>query len=268
MKPSWIVSTLCIASLAGQLNATEPGKIPIQGEILDGWQREDGTRVAAIRLTMAPGWHTYWRSPGDAGIPPDFDWQGSGNMARVGITWPTPMVFEQEGMRSIGYENEVVLPLAIAPKQPAKPVKLHINLNLGVCKDLCMPQTLELEAVLDSTASKPTAVIASALAQRPFSAQEAGVKQAVCALSPADQGLSLEAQIKMPDTGGKEVVVIETGQVDTWVSPVDSNRQSGQLTATANVVPMGNSLAIDRSDIRITILGRKHAVEITGCEPG
>ena len=67
---------------------------------LDGWRQPDGSRLAAVEIRLAPGWHTYWRVPGDAGIPPSFDWSGSSNLASVAYEWPRPEIFDSFGMRT------------------------------------------------------------------------------------------------------------------------------------------------------------------------
>ncbi|MCX8508161.1 MAG: protein-disulfide reductase DsbD family protein, partial [Rhodobacteraceae bacterium] len=70
-----------VLALAAPLAQAQP--VPdnlLKAEILPGWRTESGSQMAALRLTMAPGWKTYWRAPGDAGIPPRFDWTGSANL--------------------------------------------------------------------------------------------------------------------------------------------------------------------------------------------
>ena len=140
---------------------------PLEAVLLEGWQREDGVRVAAIRLRMAPGWKTYWRAPGDAGIPPSFDWSGSANLRDVSVTFPAPKVFDQGGVNSIGYAREVIFPLTVTPERPGAPVALDVAIDLGVCSDICLPQRLHLKATLDETAGRPAPAIAAALAPRP-----------------------------------------------------------------------------------------------------
>lgn len=242
---------------------------PVTGEILTGWQQADGTRIAAVRLKLSPGWKTYWRSPGDAGIPPHFDWAGSGNLRGVGITWPAPEVFLTSGMRTIGYSGDVILPLTLAPKRRGEPMSLHADLEIGVCKDICVPHRMSLTAMLEDNSAKPTPMIAAALAARPYSAKEAGVKSATCALSPTKDGLRIEARMKLPSTGGDEVVIIEAGQPGLWSSETQVTRKGGTLLAQGEIMAGdGSPLALDRSAIRITVLGTKHAVDIRGCSAG
>ena len=60
----------------------------VSASVLTGWRMENGHHMAALRITLAPGWKTYWRAPGEAGIPPRFDWTGSDNLSAVTVHWP------------------------------------------------------------------------------------------------------------------------------------------------------------------------------------
>ncbi len=260
----------CLATLSAlPAVAGDPVGQPLTGEILTGWQQRDGTRIAAIKLTLAPGWKTYWRAPGDAGIPPTFDWSASSNLRSVAITWPTPKVFDQGGMQSIGYATEVVLPITLAAHTPGSPVTLSAQIDLGVCSDICVPQQLSLRAVLSGSGADPTPAIAAALAARPYSAAEAGVTSATCTLRPAEGGLVIETKLTLPTTGGAETVVIEPGQPNVWASPTITARNGNTLTARGTLSVTGDgALAIDRSALRFTVLGQHNAVDIKGCTPG
>lgn len=236
--------------------------------VIDGGRNSDGSYVAALRMTLKDGWKTYWRSPGDAGIPPSFSWSGSRNVGEVAMTWPAPVVFEQDGLRTIGYRDQLILPLTVTPGRPGQPVRVQGEMDFGVCKDVCVPARLSFSHVLDPEAHRNPA-IAAALAQRPFSASEAGVRGTTCAIAPSGNGLSLEARIDMPRTGDHEIVVVESGNPSIWTSEMSSRRQDRVLTAKGELVHNeGRAFALDRSAIRITVLGRGQAVEITGCEPG
>ncbi len=263
------ILTAALFGLASTLPLAAQSVTPATGEILQGWTRADGTRIAAIRITLAPGWKTYWRSPGDAGIPPQFDWSGSANLRGVGITWPAPGVYPQNGMQTIGYKDELVLPLTIAPRRAGKPVKLRATLDIGVCKDICVPFQMSLSETLNTDTTKPTPAIAAALAERPYTAKEAGVRRSICNLRPNADGFEIEARVIMPSAGGREVVIIEPGDATLWMSPTDVTRTGGQLIATGDIVtPDGRAVALDRSRITITVLGSKQAVEIKGCTAG
>lgn len=240
----------------------------VQLDVLDGGKTASGTYQGALRLTLKDGWKTYWRAPGDAGIPPQFDWSRSGNVGDVKIIWPAPSVFDQNGLQSIGYEDQLVLPVEITPKNPAKPVRLRGEMDLGVCKDVCVPGRLDFDHTLDSEAGR-NPVIAAALAQRPFSAQEAGVVETECHLSPTRDGIQIEAHITMPSAGGPEIAVIEPGNPTLWASQSPTERRGGTLIARSEIInAAGAPFALDRSEIRVTVLGANHAVDILGCSAG
>ncbi len=239
----------------------------VQLDILDGGVTKRGTYMGAIRLTLSEGWKTYWRAPGDAGIPPEIDWSKSQNVGEVSITWPAPHVFDQNGLRSIGYKNQLVLPVEITPKRSGKPVRLRGDVSFGVCKDVCVPGNLDFDHRLNTDAKRNPA-IAAAMAQRPFSKREAGVKSATCRLSPTAGGMKIEARIAMPSAGGPEVLVFEPGNPQLWASEAQTRRQGNTLIATSELVNnSGGAFALDRSEMRITVLGSKHAVDILGCTP-
>ena len=259
-------AALCLAA-ALPVSAAGLDKRPVTGAVVEGWTQADGTVVAGLKLTLAPGWKTYWRAPGDAGIPPQFDWSGSDNLAQISVTWPTPVVFDQAGMRSIGYKDEVIIPLHVTPRAEG-PVQLRATMELGVCSDICLPETLEFDATLETTSTRRVPAIAAALAARPYTASEAGVRAATCTLKPTAQGLEITARLTLPDTGGSEVVVIEPGQSGVWVSEADTSRSGDVLTAQADMAAGGAALALDRSAIRFTVLGGNMAVDIKGCTAG
>ena len=265
-----LVALLALAvTLALPVRAGDSFVTPVTGTVLPGWQQADGSRMAALRLTLAPGWKTYWRTPGDAGIPPQFDWSASRNLRSVAIHWPTPGVFLTAGMRTIGYRDDLVLPLTLVPRKAGEPIRLETTLDIGVCSDICVPHKMTLKAVIDDTNGKPTPVIAAALASRPYAASEAGVRSATCKLRPTRDGMEIEALLSLPPTGGEEVVIIEPGGSGLWMSETKTSRSGNILRAVGEMMTGdGSPVAIRRSDIVITVLGSRQAVEIRGCTSG
>lgn len=239
---------------------------PVTADVLQGWMLPDGRRVAAIRLTLEPGWKTYWRAPGDAGIPPHFDWGRARNIAGVDISWPTPTVYTENGMRSLGYSGQVVLPLHITPRDADKPMRLRTKMSIGVCAEVCLPHTLDIDAMLDAADLTPTPAIVAALADTPYAADEAGVQNATCRISPSQHGMSIEAHVTLPHTGGTEVAVIEPGTPGVWVSEAQTTRSGNTVVAISEMIhPEGGAFSVDRSNVRITILGGDYAVDVQGC---
>src|ERR1700761_843066 len=102
--------------------------------------RNGGVLLGGIALQLQPGWKTYWRTPGDSGVPPRFDFSKSDNVEAVTILWPAPTKFDDgAGGHSLGYHDQVVLPLRIVPKSTDKPVTLRAEVSYAVCAKLCIP---------------------------------------------------------------------------------------------------------------------------------
>ena len=267
-KPLLSLLAALVVALSGAAPATAGGADLASADILTGWRdAKTGTHVAALRTRLKDGWKTYWRAPGDAGIPPIFDWSGSGNLADTTINWPTPEVFAQNGMRSIGYRNEVILPIAFEPRRDGRAVKLRGTLDIGVCNDICVPQRLKVSATLPADAAKRDPRIAAAFAARPLSAREAGLRAIRCTISPTANGLRIGLEIDMPSAGTPEAAVVESGLPDVWVGEPKTRRSGGTLFAETEMQHVsGGVFMLDRSALRVTVIGRKHAVDIRGCD--
>lgn len=266
----FLTATLCalLGLPATNVSAQSTLGEVVQLDILDGGTTRNGTVMGALRLTIADGWKTYWRAPGEAGIPPQINWGGSRNVGDLRVIWPTPVVFELNGYQSIGYKHQLVLPIEITPADPGKPVHLKGAMEFGVCSDICVPGYYEFDHQLDAQAGRNPA-IAAAMAQRPFSASEAGVSAAKCSVAPTKDGLSVQARIAMPSAGGREVAVIESGDPDIIATQTRTERSGDTLLASSVLSHVSDSaFALDRSQLRITVIGKNHAVDIRGCTSG
>src|SRR6516164_8342091 len=141
------------------------------------WQRDGhsavrllaGSRSGAVLLggiafQLQPGWKTYWRTPGDSGVPPRFDFTKSENIEAVTVLWPAPQKFDDgAGGISLGYHDQVVLPLRIVAKNVDKPVTLRADINYAVCEKLCIPVEASVELGFNSVASTEDSALFAAL---------------------------------------------------------------------------------------------------------
>ena len=101
--------------------------------------------VAGIQIELRPGWKTYWRHPGDAGgVPPNFDWSKSTNVAEARVVFPAPKRLTDETGDTIGYKDNVVLPVVITPSDAARPIDLKLDFTFGVCREICIPAEARL----------------------------------------------------------------------------------------------------------------------------
>jgi DsbC/DsbD-like thiol-disulfide interchange protein len=104
---------------------------------------------AGLEIRLDPGWKTYWRDPGDSGVPPTLDFSGSENVKSVTVLWPAPERFpDGAGGNSIGYLGDIILPLRVIPKDAAREPSVHLKLGYAVCGTLCVPAEASLELAL------------------------------------------------------------------------------------------------------------------------
>ncbi|MEM8743169.1 MAG: protein-disulfide reductase DsbD domain-containing protein [Pseudomonadota bacterium] len=103
------------------------------------WKNDKKALIAGIQIKLDKGWKTYWRYPGDSGLPPSFHWTGSKNLKEAKVLWPAPLRFHDSAGTSIGYKNEVLFPVLIKPVKAGEPVDLNLKMEFAVCADICIP---------------------------------------------------------------------------------------------------------------------------------
>jgi len=114
---------------------------------------------AGIEIRLDSGWKTYWRDPGDSGVPPTFDFSGSGNVKSAAVEWPAPAKFpDGAGGNSIGYINHIILPLQIAPADAGKAAALQLKLGYAICGNLCVPIEADLKLKLTGDGAEDAAI--------------------------------------------------------------------------------------------------------------
>jgi DsbC/DsbD-like thiol-disulfide interchange protein len=92
-----------------------------------------------IEILLDPGWHTYWRNPGETGVPPSFDFSASENVSSVEVFYPAPERFDDGASFSLIYRDEVVFPIAVTPVDRSRPVHLKLAASFGACDQICVP---------------------------------------------------------------------------------------------------------------------------------
>jgi DsbC/DsbD-like thiol-disulfide interchange protein len=126
--------------------------------------RSGAVLLGGIAVQLQPGWKTYWRMPGDSGVPPRFDFSKSENVEAVTVMWPAPTKFDDgAGGYSLGYHDQIVLPLRIVAKNADKPVTLRAGINYAVCEKLCIPVEAKAELAFTSVASTEDSALLAAL---------------------------------------------------------------------------------------------------------
>ena len=176
---------------------------------------------AGLEIQLKPGWHTYWRYPGDAGVPPRFDFAGSQNVKAVEILWPAPQRIPEEGMVAIGYTGDVMLPIAIVPQDVSKPVLLHLKLDYAVCEKLCVPAEGKAELLLTGGPSSQDAALAAAAARIPRKvALGQGTALAIKSVRREKGGGRPRIIVDVAAPPGTTPVLFAEGPAPDWALPV------------------------------------------------
>lgn len=139
---------LCLFLATPAMAEEQPYRVSLIGDGFDGTSWHSG-----VRIDLAPGWKTYWRMPGDSGIPPEFTWTPSAP-ARVEVAFPTPSRHVDKGGETIGYQQEVLFPVTVTPEKPGA-LDLKLDLFFAVCKDVCVPAQAQASIALGSDARDP-----------------------------------------------------------------------------------------------------------------
>jgi len=206
--------------------------IEARAEDASPWQRDGhsavrllaGSRSGAVLLggiafQLQPGWKTYWRTPGDSGVPPRFDFSKSENIEAVTILWPAPTKFDDgAGGHSMGYKNQIVLPLRIVAKNADKPVTLRAGINYAVCEKLCIPVEANAELAFASVASTEDSALFAALDTVPKPASIGDPNPLTIRDVKRDGKSSVLVDVATPDA--REVSLFVEGPTPDWALPV------------------------------------------------
>ncbi|MDE0994391.1 MAG: protein-disulfide reductase DsbD family protein, partial [Rhodospirillales bacterium] len=116
----------------------------------------DGALRLGLHFRLQPGWKVYWRSPGDAGFPPQLEWNGSSNLKSATLQWPAPKRFSVLGIETLGYKDELVLPIIALQKTPNAAIKFEAQLRYLVCNQICIPYDTSLSLHLPTGNGEPS----------------------------------------------------------------------------------------------------------------
>jgi DsbC/DsbD-like thiol-disulfide interchange protein len=272
MRPH--VFAICATLLALGTSAAAAQSGPSLGlqsfELLNGWRASNGQHMAAVRIQLDKGWKTYWRTPGSFGIPAQFDWSGSKNIAEVRFHWPTPHIYREAGITTIGYKDELVLPIEFTPKTKGQDIILSADVEFGVCSDVCLPTVSRIDAVLSSTAKTHVPTIRASLANRPQNSASAGVRDVTCAVTPSSDGFQLTATLRTAKPlSDQALAIVEYPNSDIWVDGTQTELHGRELRVSTTLFSMTDApLILDRSKLRLTLFDKARAIDIQGCPTG
>ena len=182
----------------------------------------DQSLQAGIEIRLARGWKTYWRYPGDSGVPPRFAFGQSQNVGRAEVLWPAPKSFADESGVSIGYADDVILPVRVVAARPEEPVVLRLAIDYAVCNKLCVPASGQAELMLPVAASAHAAAVATSEARVPvktaINSSRGGLKIAAVTVQDGVPHPHIVVEVEAP--AQTKVELFAEGPTAEWALPV------------------------------------------------
>jgi len=209
---------------------------------------QESTIPLGLDIKLATGWHTYWRSPGEAGFPPVIDWSksivGDGNLKSARLLYPAPTRYMAFGLETIGYKDHVLLPIDAELKTPGKPLTIDATLDLLVCNQICVPKHFILKLTVPAGPATPSgdaALIKQFRDRVPVNEEQAGLHITNVAVDGQNMIIDLAAKepLQAPD------LFIENNQDIPFTAPAVTlapDRLSAKLTAKSAPLAEGTSL--------------------------
>lgn len=224
--------------------------------------RSGGMLLGGIAIQLDPGWKTYWRTPGDSGVPPRFDFSKSENIDAVTVLWPAPKPFDDgAGGKSLGYRNNVVIPLRIMAKIADRPVILRAAISYAVCEKVCIPVEAEAELPFSSVASAQDAALFAALDAVPKPAR-IGDRVPLSISQVRREGDEVTVDVSAPD--GVSVSLFVEGPTPDWALPVPkllATTPSGGYRFSFPLEGLPSGTSPEGAALKFTVAGPDSAFE-------
>ena len=235
-------------------------------DIIRGWRQSDDIHIAAINIKLEDGWKTYWRVPGIGGIAPILNWEKSKNIKNISQIWPTPNIYNEYGLQTIGYKDELLLPLQIQPIDKKQPIHLSITIDFGICSDVCVPIQTAVEEKLPERTSIGKKNILDTLEKAILSGNKSPFKIVKCNIVPIKDGFEVNAFFEGLTSFDKDTLGVVEYPVkqNGWINQKASLVSGNQLNVHATVYNKSIHF-IDRSDLTLTIFTKNKAFEFNGC---
>jgi DsbC/DsbD-like thiol-disulfide interchange protein len=241
--------------------------------------------LAGVEIALNEGWKTYWRMPGDAGVPPNFDWSGSSNVAAVTVLYPAPKRMSEPAADTVGYKHAVLFPVEVVPKDANQPVRLALTLEFGVCREICIPAEASLSLALTPSemANQPSPAMLAALEQVPRPAasrhaEDPRVTRASAFLEGGEPHLVVVARFAKGDSGADLFVEAPEGLYVPMAKRVPDPSRAGEARPEADIgddlvhfeidlARTGNARELKGKTLRLTLVSDAGASETSWTVP-
>jgi DsbC/DsbD-like thiol-disulfide interchange protein len=218
-------------------------------------------RRAGVDVRLADGWKTYWRYPGDSGVPPRFDFSKSTNVKSVTVRYPGPQRLKDDGGTSIGYKHGVVFPLEIVPMDITRPVGLSLSIDYAVCEKLCVPADGKAELTLAGQLAFTEKMLSFSEAMVPRPAKIGAGEFAVRAAKREGSRVIVDVAVPL----GRAVDLFAEGPTPDWALPVPeaiAGAPAGQQRFAFELDGLPPNMKPDGATLTLTAVAEDQAIEV------
>ncbi len=259
-----ILSVACVATGVRADDASPWQKDAHSAIRLLAGSRSGAVLLGGIAIELQDGWKTYWRTPGDSGVPPRFDFSKSENVEAVTVMWPAPRQFDDgAGGTSLGYKHQVVLPLRIVAKNPDKPLTLRADISYAVCEKLCIPVEAKAELAFASVASTEDGALSEALNAVPKPANIGDPNPFTIRDVKREGKTSVLVDVTAPEA--KEVSLFVEGPTPDWALPVPKlvgQSPPGVKRFSFELDGLPPGVSPDGAALKLTLVGGDESYEL------
>lgn len=227
--------------------------------------RQGTNLLAGVAVTLDPGYLTYWRNPGEAGVPPTFDASGSDNVASVAAAFPAPQKLDEGGVEAFGYQDAVTFPLRVTPRDPGRPVTLALTFAYAVCATQCLPASARFRLALPQQVSPETsAEVERALATVPRETTlgapgPVAVERIVAGSADGRPGLTVTAR-----ASDQSALFVEAPEGWYWQAAPARAMGDGTVIFTVTALDHPKEGGLDLAAVNLTLVDPAGAVTVAG----
>ena len=217
--------------------------------------KQSGVWHSGVYITMQKGWKTYWRVPGDGGVPPSFDWSESENVAATTVMMPLPHRFTDENGEGIGYKTEVVFPVDVKPQDPSRPARLDLKIFYAVCNDICVPVQAQVQVNIDASTVSASDQFRLRVARATVPVEADADRLAITSLKQVDvEGkFALEVSLKGIRSPEDTDIFVEAAGNSYFRKPELVSRSGDTGTWRIAVDSYGDTVSLAGKTVRLTI---------------
>ena len=240
---------------------------PVETNYINGWQNSDSSIQGALTFYLKPGFLTYWRNPGPLGLKPHFDWSKSLNIKKVTFDWPIPKIFNKFDTQIIGYEDELILPIRIEPKNTSLPMTLHLELNFGVCSDVCIPvQEILLKIISKQFSREEKQIVRDAIGKVVVSKSNEEIMSNSCEVTKQNNQIIVKTSVDFKTEIHSDTLIFpDYLSNDLNITDLKVTRQRKKLLVTLYLSADMQKQIFERSLIRILVMKPKYEMELLAC---